>query len=53
MKFIWERMKILIEPSSAVPYAAIMEQKIKVEGKRVASSYQVEMWTLIIYPGKL
>jgi threonine dehydratase len=35
MKFIWERMKILIEPSSAVPYAAILEQKIKIEGKRI------------------
>jgi threonine dehydratase len=35
MKFIWERLKILVEPSSAVPYAAIMEEKIKVEGKRV------------------
>jgi threonine dehydratase len=35
MKLIWERMKILIEPSSAVPYAAIMGKKIQVEGKRV------------------
>jgi threonine dehydratase len=35
MKFIWERMKILIEPSSAVPYAALLEQKIKIEGKRI------------------
>jgi len=35
MKFIWERMKIIVEPSSAVPFAAIMEEKINVEGKRV------------------
>ena len=35
MKFIWERMKVLIEPSSAVPFAAIMEYRIKVEGRRV------------------
>jgi len=35
MKLVWERMKILIEPSSAVPYAAIMAKKIQVEGKRV------------------
>lgn len=35
MKFIWERMKIIVETSSAVPFAAIMENKIRVEGKRV------------------
>ncbi len=33
MRFLWERMKILIEPSSAVTFAAIMEHKIDVEGK--------------------
>ncbi len=35
MMFIWERMKIIVEPSSAVPFAAIMENKINVEGKRI------------------
>lgn len=35
MKLVWERMKIIIEPSSAVPLAAIMESKIAVEGKKV------------------
>lgn len=35
MRFIWERMKIVIEPSSAVPVAAIMENKIPVKGKRI------------------
>ncbi len=35
MRFIWERMKIVIEPSSAVPMAAIMESKIQVRGKRI------------------
>ena len=34
MRFLWERMKILVEPSSAVPFAAIMEGKIKVAGKK-------------------
>lgn len=34
MRFIWERMKIIIEPSSAVPFAAIMEGKINVAGKK-------------------
>ena len=28
MRYIWERMKILIEPSSAVPIAALFENKV-------------------------
>jgi len=32
---IWETMKIIIEPSAAVPYAAIMERKMDIGGKRV------------------
>ena len=35
MKLIWERMKIIIEPSSAVPFAAVLEHKIEVQGKKV------------------
>lgn len=35
MRRIWEVLKIIIEPSCAVPYAAIMEHKIDVKGKRV------------------
>jgi threonine dehydratase len=35
MRSIWETMKIVIEPSAAVPYAAILESKIDVHGKRV------------------
>ena len=45
MRTIWEMMKIIIEPSAAVPYAAIMERqpsqgyrsagKIDIAGKRV------------------
>jgi|SRR5262249_51325909 len=35
MRTIWETMKILIEPSAAVPYAAIQESKIDVGGKSV------------------
>jgi len=31
---IFERMKIVVEPSSAVPLAAILEGKIGVKGKR-------------------
>lgn len=35
MRMIWERMKIIIEPSSAVPLAAILEKKINVQDKKV------------------
>jgi threonine dehydratase len=35
MRLIWERMKIIIEPSSAVPLAAILEKKVDVRNKRV------------------
>jgi threonine dehydratase len=34
MRFLWERMKIMIEPSSSVAFAAIMEGKIDVAGKK-------------------
>lgn len=34
MRLIWERMKIIIEPSSAVPLAAILEGKIDVSGRK-------------------
>jgi threonine dehydratase len=35
MRLIWERMKIIIEPSSAVPLAAILQRKADVSGKKV------------------
>ena len=35
MRLIWERMKIIIEPSSAVPLGCIMEGKVDVQGKNV------------------
>ncbi|PYK10514.1 MAG: serine dehydratase [Verrucomicrobia bacterium] len=35
MRTVWETMKIVIEPSAAVPYAAILEPVIDVDGKRV------------------
>ena len=34
MRTIWETMKIIIEPSAAVPYAAIADGAIDVNGKR-------------------
>ena len=35
MRMIWERMKIIIEPSSAVPLAAILEGKVDIKNKKV------------------
>lgn len=35
MRLIWERMKIIIEPSSAVPLAAILEHKFDSHGKKI------------------
>ncbi len=35
MRHVWERMKIVIEPSSAVPVAALLEKRLDVAGQRV------------------
>src|SRR5436853_6173040 len=35
MRTIWETMKIIIEPSAAVPYAAMVEGEIDISDKRV------------------
>ena len=35
MRHVWERMKIVIEPSAAVPIAALLERKIDLTGKRI------------------
>lgn len=34
MRIIWQRMKIIVEPSSAVPLAVILENKSLFEGKK-------------------
>lgn len=36
MHLIWERMKIVIEPSAAVPFASIIENKTNHESKKIA-----------------
>ena len=36
MKLIWTRLKVVVEPSAAVPLAAIMDQPEQFKGKRVA-----------------
>lgn len=35
MRLIWERMKIIVEPSAAVPFAAVLKEKKIFEGKKV------------------
>ncbi len=35
MRLIWERMKIIIEPSCAVPLAAVLKEKARFANKRV------------------
>lgn len=35
MKLIWERMKLVIEPSSAVPFAALLKEKQNFKNKNV------------------
>ena len=35
MRRVWERMKIIIEPSCAVPVSAVFDKKIDVAGKKV------------------
>ena len=35
MRLIWERMKIIVEPSGAVPLAAVLKEKEKFAGKKV------------------
>ena len=35
MRLIWERMKIVIEPSCAVPFAALLRKKGRFAGKKV------------------
>ncbi len=35
MRMMWERMKIVVEPSSAVPLAGFLEGTLPVAGKRI------------------
>ena len=35
MRLIWERMKIIVEPSAAVPFAAVLKRKDFFKGKKI------------------
>jgi threonine dehydratase len=54
-RFFWERMKIVVEPSSAVPLAGILNGKIPVAGLRVGiiiSGGNVDLDALPWVPGR-
>lgn len=49
MRHVWERMKIVIEPSAAVPIGALLEGKIDLKGNRIGvilSGGNVDLGTL-------
>jgi threonine dehydratase len=35
MRLVWERMKLVIEPSAAVPLAAVLERRQEIAGRRI------------------
>jgi threonine dehydratase len=35
MKYVWERAKIIIEPSAAVPLGVLWEKKVELNGLRI------------------
>jgi threonine dehydratase len=35
MFFLWERMKIVVEPTGALAFAALFEKKLDCKGRRV------------------
>jgi threonine dehydratase len=35
MRYVWERMKIIIEPSSAVPIGVLLEKKVNLANRRI------------------
>ena len=35
MRFLWEHAKIVVEPSGAVPLAALLEGRLPVTGRRI------------------
>ncbi len=35
MRFIWERMNMIIEASCAVPVAAVFDKKVQAKGKNI------------------
>ena len=44
MRLVWERMKIIVEPSSAVPVAALFEHQLSSEASASGLSSPAGMW---------
>jgi threonine dehydratase len=44
MRIIWERMKIVIEASGAVVFAALLKEKSVYQNKKMDLYYRAEMW---------
>ena len=54
MRLVMERMKIVIEPSAAVPLAALLDNQLDVSGRRVGiilSGGNVDLRTLPVWQG--
>jgi len=35
MRLLWETLRVVVEPSAAVPYAAVLEGRVAAAGRRV------------------
>ena len=35
MRMLWSELRVIVEPSSAVPFAALLEGRVAVAGQRV------------------
>ncbi|OLS14736.1 MAG: pyridoxal-5'-phosphate-dependent protein subunit beta [Promethearchaeota archaeon CR_4] len=35
MRFLWERMKLVVEPSGVVPLAGVLSGKISTKGRKI------------------
>lgn len=49
MRFLWERLKLVVEPTGALAFAALLEKKVEVRGQRVGiiiSGGNVDLGTL-------
>ena len=44
MRLIWERMKILIEPSAAVAFAVVLQQPERFKDKKLGIVLTEEIW---------
>ncbi len=53
MRLVWERMKIIIEPSCAVPLAAVLKHKEQFAGQKIGIILTGGMWTWGNYRSKI